>query len=244
MTVIVVDDEKKSRETLHCFISTYCPDLEIIGEAVNVSEGIKLINEVNPNVVFLDIEMPDGTGFELLSSFHKINFQVVFVTAFDSYAVRAFRFSAADYLIKPISPKLLIEAVEKLKKTRAMEAINLKLDALLGNHKNIENLALPTAEGVYLARIDQIIHCSADNYYTTFHLVGKEPIVVSKTLKEYSDMLEEFNFYRVHQSHLVNLDHVDKYISGEGGYLIMKNGDTIDVSRRRKKPLLERMLAS
>jgi two-component system LytT family response regulator len=244
MKAVIIDDEKKGRETLRGFIDVYCPDLSIIGEAANVKEGIALIKDTRPDVIFLDIEMPDGTGFDLLSAFPSVDFQVVFVTAFDSYAVKAFQFSAVDYLLKPVNPKLLIQAVEKLKKYSTIDSINLKLDVLLGNRTKIDSIALPTAEGVHLTRIDQITRCVADNYYTTFHLVDDTQIIVSKTLKEYSDLLDDFNFYRVHQSHLVNLDYVDKYISGEGGYLIMKNGDYVDVSRRKKKSLMERMMIS
>lgn len=242
MRAVIIDDEQKSRDTLRSFIESYCPEVDVLGEAINVNEGITLINEANPEVVFLDIEMPDGTGFDLLGSFRNVNFQVIFVTAFDSYALKAFQFSAVDYLLKPISPKLLVEAVGKLRKNMAIESINLKLDVLLGNRIKIDNIALPTSEGVFLTKINQIVRCEADNYYTTFHLVDASKITVSKALKEYSDLLEEFNFYRVHQSHLVNLDHVDKYITGEGGYLIMKNGDSVDVSRRKKKQLMERLL--
>lgn len=241
MQVAIIDDEKKGRETLKNFIKTYCSDLEIVGEAMNVAEGIAMIADKQPEVVFLDIEMPDGTGFDLLSAIQQINFQVVFVTAFDQYAVKAFQFSAVDYLLKPVNPSLLMQAVDKLRKRLSIDQLNLKLDVLLNNKKKLDTLALPTAEGVHMTKIDQITRCAADNNYTTFYLADGSQIIVSRTLKEYSDLLEEFNFYRVHQSHLVNLDFVDKYISGEGGYLIMNNGDSVDVSRRRKKPLMERL---
>lgn len=238
LKAIIIDDEKNGRSTLISLIKENCPELEIMGEAFNVESGIDLIERVHPDIIFLDIEMPDGTGFDLLSKIDSVDFDVIFVTAYDKYAVKAFQFSAIDYLLKPVSHELLISAIQKLKKNFNVKDLTNKIDALLENAKKLEKLVLPTSEGVHIIKIENIIRCSADDYYTVFHLKDGNKITVSKTLKEYANTLEDLNFFRTHQSHLINLEYVDRFVNTDGGYVVMQNGDNIEVSRRRKKLLL------
>ena len=236
---VIIDDEKNGRNTLISLINNHCPEMEIVGEAYNVKSGIELIKQLQPDVVFLDIEMPDGTGFDLLSQIRLVQFEVIFVTAYDKYAVKAFRFSAIDYLLKPINPELLISSVQKLKKTADAKDLGRKIDTLLGNTKKLDKIVLHTSEGVHIVKIENIIRCTADDYYTVFHLKDSNKITVSKTLKEYAETLENLNFFRTHQSHLINLEYVDRFVNTEGGSIVMQNGDTVEVSRRRKKQLME-----
>jgi len=242
LKAVIIDDEKNGRNTLIGLLENYCPEVEIIGEANNVKTGIEAIKKWQPDVVFLDIEMPDGTGFDLLSQIDSIDFEVVFVTAYDNYAIKAFQCSAVDYLLKPIDNKLLISSVQKLKKTSNVKGLDEKIDTLLGNTKRLNKLVVPTTEGIHIVKIENIIRCSADDYYTVFHLKDNVKITVSKTLKEYSEILENLSFFRTHQSHLINLEYVDRFVNADGGYIVMQNGDQVVVSRRRKKLLLDTLL--
>ncbi len=238
---IIIDDEKNGRNTLVGLINSYCPEIKIVGEAFNVESGIESIKRLKPDVIFLDIEMPDGTGFDLLSQINSVGFEVIFVTAYDKYAVKAFQFSAVDYLLKPVRPELLISSVQKLINKIDIKDLGKKIDTLLGNTKKLNKIALPTAEGLHVVKIEDIMRCSADDYYTIFYTKEGNKIIVSKTLKEYAEILESLNFFRTHQSHLINLEYVDRFVSTDGGYIIMQNGDHIEVSRRRKKLLLDKL---
>ena len=239
---LVIDDEQNGRNTLIGMLNSHCPEIEVIGQANSVKTGVELVNELQPNLIFLDIEMPDGTGFDLLSQLNSLDLEVVFVTAFEKYAVRAFQFSAIDYILKPINPALLKTAVEKAKKAKSVDELRLKIDALLGNSEKLEKIVLPTAEGTYIVKIENIIRCLADNNYTIFYLNDGNNITVSKTLKEYSETLENHNFFRTHQSHLINLEYVERFVNTDGGYLVMKGGDQVVVSRRRKKLLMDTLM--
>jgi two-component system LytT family response regulator len=236
---LIVDDEQNGREALKSILEKFTKDITIIGEAENVRDGINKIEDLEPEVVFLDVEMPDGTGFDLLEKVQKRNFEVVFITAFDNYAIKAFQFSAIDYLLKPIDPLLLKSTIEKLNQNTEINDISKKLDVLFGNKSKPEKITLPTTEGIHIIKIKNIVRCSADDCYTNFIMNDGNKIIVSKTLKEYSELLEDLNFFRVHQSHLVNLDYIERFVNTDGAYLIMSNGDQVDVSRRRKKSLLD-----
>ncbi len=237
--VLIVDDEKNGREALKSILEKFSNDITIVGEAENVSDGLAKINKLNPEVIFLDVEMPDGTGFDLLEKVKKRNFEVVFVTAYNNYAIKAFQFSAIDYLLKPIDPIRLKESIEKLRLDTKFSELNKKLDVILQNKTKPEKLALPTTEGIHVIKISDIVRCFASDCYTKFFMKDNSKILVSRTLKEYSEMLEDLNFSRVHQSHLVNMEYVERFVNSEGGYLIMSNGDQVEVSRRRKKTLME-----
>lgn len=240
---VIIDNEIKSRKTLSNFLLKYCKEVEIIGEADGVASGIDLIKTTNPELVFLDIEMTDGTGFKLLESIEDIQFSVIFVTAYSDYAVKAFKISAVDYLLKPINPKELMEAIEKYQKETGFKGIHNKLEVLLGNQSTIKKIAFPTSDGIELVKIDEIMHCEADDNYTSIYLNNKKRILVSKTIKEYDTMLSDFGFFRIHQSHLVNLDYITKFNKNDGGYVILENGKKLPVSRRNKQAFLEKLLS-
>lgn len=239
---IIIDDEKNSRSAIFNMLRNFCTDIEVAGQAGGVAEGLTLIEKVKPEVVFLDIRMPDGTGFDLLEQVPKIDFQVIFVTACDQYALRAIKFSALDYLLKPVDPQQLIEAVEKIKKhTPAFDDIHKKINILLRNKNGIERITLPTFEGLRFVNIKDIMRCESESNYTKFYLITDENILVTRTLKEFEEAFTGLDFVRVHQSHLVNTKYVDRYIKGDGGTIAMVDGAEVEVSRRRKDDFLKKM---
>lgn len=249
ITAIIIDDEQNGRDTLRMMLDAMCPEVKISGEAKNIAEGRELIGRHKPELVFLDIQMPGGTGFDLLQSLDKMDFNVVFTTAYNEYAVQAFRYSALDYLLKPIHPEELRQAVAKVIESKAgqlkeqLELLKTYLvtpvakpgTALAAPPKKI---ALPTMEGIYFVPLDDIVWCEALGGYTKFHIRNASPIVVSRLIKEYEDLFSAHHFIRVHNSSLVNAAHVAKYVRGEGGQVWMTDGSEIEVSRRRKEELL------
>ena len=240
---VIIDDEAESRNVVSNILNNFCTGINMLGEADNVASGVKLIRQTNPDLVFLDIQMPDGTGFALLEQISEINFHVVFVTAYEQYAIKAIKFSALDYLLKPIDPGQLIEAVEKVKKMLPeKDQSTARIFNLLKNKKDISKIALPTLNGFRFVRINDIIRCESDNNYTIIYLHTAEKVVVTHTLKEYESLLKSESFVRVHQSHLINLNYVDQYIKGDGGTVIMSDGSEIEVSRRKKDLFLKSML--
>ncbi|PKP05311.1 MAG: DNA-binding response regulator [Bacteroidetes bacterium HGW-Bacteroidetes-6] len=242
LKIVIVDDEESGRETLRNFLTKYCNGVEIVAEANGVASGIGQIVLHKPDLVFLDVQMQDGTGFDLLSGLSERKFQVVFVTSYDQYALQAFRFSAADYLLKPVDPDQLIEAVEKVRSNIEKKEITSKLDVLVSNVNRLEKIALPAMDGIRFVNIEDIVRCESDDNYTMFFMKSGESIVVSKTLKEYELMLNGMRFCRVHKSYLVNLKYVSRYVPGDGGYLILEDGSHVDVSRRKKEALLEMLM--
>ena len=235
---IIIDDEYNNVVALRKSLDIYCLDVEIVAEADCVEAGFEAINKHQPDLIFLDIEMPDGTGFDLLKKFEKVNFHVVFVTAFNQYAIKAFQFSAIDYILKPINVELLIKAVHKVSNKPA--DIEKRIKSLFENREKIKTVALPTFEGIQVEKVENILYCKSENNYTIFFLKGGGgKIMVSKTLKEYDEILSDYNFLRVHQSYLINLAEVKRYVKGEGGYVILSNDDSVDVSRRRKQAFLD-----
>ena len=232
---IIIDDEQKARETLSDSLSLYCTNIDVIAEADGVKTGLVVIKENNPDVVFLDIMMTDGSGFDLLELIPTINFEIIFVTAYDKFAVKAFEFSAVDYILKPIKPQQLIRAVGKLKKSEGFETINKKLEVLLNNKNNLEKIALPSLDGLCFIKIEDIIRCESDGNYTTFYMNLGEKVIVTRLIKEYEEMLSPLTFYRIHKSHIINFKYIKKYIRGDGGSVIMNDGTKIEVSRRRKE---------
>ena len=240
---VVIDDEPEGRNAVSNILTRYCDDVEIIGEADTVASGIKLIQTVQPQLVFLDIQMPDGSGFNVLENCTDVAFHVVFVTAYHQYAVKAFQFSAIDYLLKPVNPEQLLHAVEKVKNyTPSLSQAPERINTLLTNNKLLKKLALPTLNGYRFIKIDDIIRCEANSNYTVFYLTSDKPIMVTRTLKEYEQILDEKRFMRVHQSHLINLEYVIGYLKGEGGTAIMNDGSEVEISRRKKEVFLRRMI--
>ncbi len=239
---IIIDDEQESRNTVINILNNFCKNIQVVAQAENVKAGIEIIEKENPDVVFLDIQMPDGTGFDLLEELVEVNFQVIFVTAYDQYALKAIKFSALDYLLKPVNPQHLIDAVEKLKKPETdFGLISKQISTLLRNKNGFERITLPTFDGLRFIILKDIIRCEADNNYTNFYLNSGEKVLVTKTLKEYDESLSGEDFIRVHQSHLVNSKYIDRYIKGDGGTIIMTDGSQVEVSRRRKEEFLKRM---
>lgn|SRR5574343_10249 len=233
---LIIDDENRTRELIAKMITSFGFDIEAIPAGENVQSGIKAIEEIKPDIVFLDIQMPDGTGFDVLRSVKNKNFEVVFITAHEEFAIKAIKFSALDYLLKPIDSSELRAAVE-----RAIQAVDDKkedsqFDALQNNIQPNQKrrLVLKTQESVYVVELHEIIRCEADRNYTSFFLVGGKKILVSKTLKEYETLLSSHNFLRVQQSHLINLDYVDRYDKGNGGSVVMKDGSEVPLSPAKR----------
>jgi two-component system LytT family response regulator len=240
---IIVDDENKSRVNLKILLTEFCEGVEVIGLAGTVNDAIKLIDSKNPDMVFLDIQMQNETGFDLLEHYEKINFEVVFTTAHSEYALRAIKFSAIDYLLKPIDIDDLQAAVKKLEeRINADSQIKNKLEVLLQNLKPEDSsnckIALPSSSGLVFVKLREILYCEGQSNYTYFYLINGNKYIVSKTLKEYEEMLSEYNFFRIHKSHLVNLNEIKQYVRGDGGYVVMNNEKALDVSKRRKESFL------
>lgn len=240
---ILIDDEVHCLDTLSILLNDFCNNVEILAQCKSAKEGLQSIAKHNPDLVFLDIEMPIMNGFDLLGQFKKIPFSVIFTTGYDQYAIKAIRFSALDYLLKPIDPKDLLSAIQKVelrKQLPSPEQFRMLTDKTQNSYNGFGKIALPTSDGFELIPIEAIISCEADDNYTHFHLKNQTKITACRTLKEVEELLESFgHFVRVHHSYLVNLNEVTKYMRGEGGYLIMSNGGTVNVSRSRKESLLK-----
>lgn len=239
---VVVDDEKKGRELLVNVLKNYCNGIEVVGQAENANEAYKVINRENPDLVFLDIEMPNGTGFDLLKMFSKISFHVIFTTAYDHYAIKAIKYSALDYLLKPIDIDELQESVAKVHEHTSINPQNPNIEVLLSALNNVDKvkkIAIPDQEGVAIVEVKNIIRCQADSNYTLIFLKDGTKVVSTKTLKEYNNLLDEETFMRVHNSYLININHIKKYIKGDGGQVIMSDDSVVEVSRRRKSDLME-----
>ena len=242
---IIVEDEKHNRELLERLLQQHFPDLDIIHKATNVSEGLAAIRHQQPALVFLDVEMPDGNAFDLLTQIKEIDFEIIFVTAYDHYALQAIRFCAIDYLLKPIKVPELVEAVNKVKNNLALKWENIRLKQLIQNldkKSGDKRLALPTADKTVFIPIREIIRCQGENNYTSFYLSSGERLLVSKTLKEFEEILQDYDFARVHQSHLVNLKMIESYHKNQGGYLIMQDGSKISISRHRKDKVIHLLM--
>ena len=242
LSTIIIDDEPHVRKTLARMVEEECSNVKLLKSADGVKSGLKAINEQNPDLVLLDIQMNDGTGFDLLKKAEPINFKVIFVTAFDQYAIQAFKFSAIDYLLKPVDPEDLVQAVNRAEQMLQQD-FSTQLKVLDENLKTRDTkgkkIILRTSETVHLVRVSDISYCESDSSYTNFYLANGQKILVSKTLREFEDMLKEFGFFRVHKSFLVNLFSISKFEKADGGYLVMENKDRVPVASRKKEQLLE-----
>jgi two-component system LytT family response regulator len=245
LSTIIVDDEQDAVDFINSIIGEYCTSLEVVGKANNIIQAVAVIREKDPDLVFLDVEMPNGTGFDLLAQFPEKNFDVVFITAFNHYAIRAIKFSAIDYILKPININEFIEAVNKVVKKRSERrtAGNEGLKILMENLRSSlpSRLAIPTADGMEYLNPKDIIRIEADRSYSWFFLTGNRKILVSKHLKEFQELLGDRYFFRSHNSHLINMKYVRKYIRKEGGYIVMADGAMLPVSRNRKELFLAQM---
>jgi two-component system LytT family response regulator len=239
ISVVIVDDEPKARETIANLLALSPVKVNLIGDAKDIASAFETINRLAPQLVLLDINLPDGTGFDLLKRFEKINFQVVFITAHEEYAIQAFKCSALDYVLKPINSADLFQAIEKANDRLSNDEMAGKLNALLSNLDKLRKIVLKTAESIHIINVDTIIRCEADVNYTTFFLVNGKKLLVSKPLKDYDELLGPTGFFRTHQSHLINLDHMLRYDKNDGGYIVMDDNSPVPVSTRRKEALFE-----
>lgn len=239
ISVAVIDDEPRARETIINILSLSKHDLQVAGEAADISSGFDLINRTNPDLVLLDINLTDGTGFDLLKKFEKINFKLIFITAYEEYAINAIKFSALDYVMKPIAAGELLKAIDKANEMISKEETELKLNTFLSNLDKLRKIVLKTAESIHIIEVKHIIRCEADVNYTTFFLENNKQLLVSKTLKEYAELLIPSGFFRTHQSHLVNLEHVLRFDKGEGGHLVMDDNSIVPVSTRNREALFK-----
>lgn len=240
---IIIDDIEQARLTFRKDLEIYAPDVAIIGEASGVIEGAKLLKRLQPDIVFLDIQMQDGSGFDLLDVLSDIRFKIIFITASDAHAIKAFRYAAIDYLMKPIDPDELISALDKYRKQHLNENAKYQLlnDSLKHHQRPHERLALHSQDKIHIVNISEILRCESNVNYTCFYFTGGKKMLVTKTLKEFEDLLSDQGFFRVHQSHLVNTRYIREYVKTEGGHLIMNDGAMVPVSTR-KRPEVMKML--
>lgn len=244
LKAIIIDDEIRSISVLTDVLKEIDGSVNVVGTALNVKSGIELIQKTEFDILFLDIEMPDGTGFGLLDALDSINFDIIFITAFNQYAIKAFRYAALDYLMKPIIPEELEQAISRVKAFQKNEVAR-RVDLLLENHKTenqFKKIAVATSAGIHYLNVEGIIRCEADGSYTTLYIKDKKPVMVSKSLKEYENLLPEI-FLRVHKSHLVNSKFIAKFNNGDNASVQLADNTEISVSRRRKS-IVQEMLNS
>jgi two-component system LytT family response regulator len=241
LSAVIIDDEQNAREAIRSTLDLYCKNVNVTGEAGDVESAIKLIREKKPDVVLLDIEIKDKTGFDLLEQFPAPDFKVVFITAHNEFAVKAFKFSALDYVLKPLDPDELSQAIEKCREqiNKLQFEKQLKLFSENFQKHNTEKIALKTEQSIHIVEIENIVQCESDRNYTTFYLSTKEKILVSRPLKEYDELFSGKNFFRVHQSHLINMKHIHRFDKQDGGFVIMKDGSSVPVASRKRAELIE-----
>ena len=240
---IAIDDEVHCLETLSILLKESCPQVQLLQQCRSAKKGLEAIEKNKPELVFLDIEMPVMNGFELLEQFTEISFAIIFTTSYDQYAIKAIHFSALDYLLKPIDPNELKLAVKKVEEQRHLpmaEQFQMLLKQINGKNSGFNKIAVPTAEGFELIPADQVLYLEANDNYTHLFLKNKNKIIACRTLKEMEEQIHDFTFFiRIHNSYMVNLNEVTKYMRGEGGYLVMSDGSSVNVSRSRKDALLK-----
>jgi two-component system, LytTR family, response regulator len=242
LTVIIIDDEAKGRMALREKLTTYCPQIKIVAEADNGQDALILIEKHKPQLIFLDIEMPRMNGFEMLNKVQDKNFHIIFTTAYDQYAIKAIKYAAFDYLLKPIDIEELITAISKVALTennQTKKQVEVLQQNMQQQKKQLNKLAIATLDGLMFYDINDIVHLEANSNYTYIYLVNKTKITASKTLKEFEELLPDDIFFRTHHSHLINLNYIKRYIKGDGGQIELQNGTYVDVSRRKKEAFLK-----
>jgi len=242
INAIIVDDEQHNIDNLKNLLSKYCPEVTIVATAQNADEARQIILRENPDLLFLDIQMPRKNGFDLLQSLNNFSFEIIFVTAFDKYGIRAIKFSAIDYVLKPVNIPELKSAIEKATEKINQKKKNLKLENLLQllEQKHVpedHRIALPTLKEIRFAKTVDIIRCESSNNYTSFFLIGKEKLIVSKPIYEYEELLTDYGFIRCHQSHLINRIFIRSIIKEDGGYLLLEDNSQIPISRQKKEEI-------
>ena len=242
---VIIEDEAKGRHNLKSLLSQHCEEVEVIGEAGSVQEGVDLLSDpdIQPDLAFLDISLPDGLVFKMLNELRPVNFEVVFITAFEQYAIKACEYSSIGYILKPIDPDQLKEAVARIRYRRDQN-IDKRLEIFNNAYNNpnaFTKMSISALDGMYFVNIKDIVRFEAEDNYTHIFLCNGERITASKTIKSYEDLLAPFNFYRVHKRHVINLNYMRKFVKGDGGYLIMDDDIKIEVSRRRRPAFMEQM---
>ncbi|MBL7911316.1 MAG: response regulator transcription factor [Bacteroidia bacterium] len=243
LRVVIIDDEKKARHALRQMIEISCPTVSVLSEADGVETGLEAISKYKPDVILLDIKMKDGSGFDLVKKLMNVDSKIIFVTAYHEFAVKAFKFSAIDYLLKPVDPDDLAFALKKAEESINKEKNNKYLESLLenfaGTAKQMKKIVLKTATSIFILNISDILYCRSDGNYTEFHCSdGRKPLV-SRPIGEYEEMLTEYNFIRTHHSYLINLAHANRFDKNDGGAVLMSNGESTPVSARKKDVLLD-----
>lgn len=239
---LIIDDEAPIRELISGILENYSEHTEVCGTADGVKTGLEAIRQHNPDLVLLDVNLTDGTGFDLLRQLDDIRFSVIFITAYEKYAVKAFRFSAVDYIMKPVNIDELLAAIDKAIDLMERKTLNQQLKNFFDNLNSKpedKKIVLKDSKSIYIVKVADIIRCEADHNYTTFYLTNGKQMIVSKTLKEYEELLSDFMFLRTHQSHLININHIISFEKNEGGYLKMADGSPVPVSKRKRDELMD-----
>ena len=244
MKVVIIDDEDNGRNIIRQYLSLYCDDVDIMGEANSVKSGVEMLSEITPDVLFLDIQMQDGTGFDLLEALPQRSFKVIFVTSYDQFALKAIKFNAADYILKPVDPDEFVEAVQRVQADLAKEINDNRIDQLLTNMDNFTRVGFPTDEGVLFVDIDDIVRCEADGSNTQVFTDNGTMFVATKNIKVYEELFADNKFLRINKTNLINTSYIDKYEKSDGGgSVLMADGVSIEVSPYRKDDL-QKMLNS
>ncbi len=244
LQAVIIEDEQASRTTLKNYLEKYCPNVELLGEAENVNQGFELINSTDPELVFLDIEMPFGNAFDLLEKFKSIEFEIIFITAFSEYALKALNLSASSYLLKPLNIDQLIssvtQAAQSARNKKRIHSSNILLENLTIENQQLKKIALPLIDGFEVVTLKEIVQCNAYDNFTQIFLSNGSKKTVCRTLKFYEELLSDYNFLRVHKSYMINLNWVKQYKKGKTGEIILSNGNYIPLSASRKKTFLEK----
>jgi len=243
ISCILIDDEADSLEVMEMLLKTYCPQVKIEAVCNSAENGIAAIKQYRPDVVFLDIEMPNMNGFDMLEKFDELFFDVVFITAYQQFAIKAFRYSALNYLLKPVDSDDLVKTIERVEKKKSppmKEQMEMLMQQMRSSEKQtVPRIALTTSDGMLFVMTSDIIFCESDSNYTKVILKDGRKILVSKPMKEIDETLSGPDFYRIHNSYLINLNHIKKYVRGEGGYVIMADGSNVSISRTKKQEFVD-----
>jgi two-component system LytT family response regulator len=243
---VLIDDETDSIRVLQKLLETYCPQVEVVGTAEGVETGLEVIQATHPDLLLLDIEMTQGNAFDLLNQLRPLTFQVIFVTAFDNYAIRAFKYSAVDYLLKPVDIDELVGAVRRVAERSQQRNIIDQMQVFLDNMGTYslaqQKMAVPTVDGLIFINLREVVRLEAKSSYTQINLESGEMVMATRTIKDYEDILPETLFCRIHNSHIINLQKIEKYHKGRGGYVILEDGSEIEVASRRRQEFLRRLL--